>query len=159
MRARESVLLYMPLVSIPTDSVTKILDASIAEWSTPSSLKTDNGMEFTSRHYDVRAWSQGITLDFTRPGRPIESFNARLRDERLNQSWFLSSALAAWGKDYNASRPHGSLGGLAPSEFVANILECGEGLRLSTGRDSLAARGLERGSRSAIVRGHDHSHE
>ncbi len=68
---------------------------------------------------------------FIRPGKPvenafIESFNAR-REECLSQSWFQSladaqAASAAWMQDYNDSRPHSSLGGLAPAEYAAKLL-------------------------------------
>ena len=42
-------------------------------------------------------YENGVTLDFSRPGKPtdnafIESFNGRLRDECLNAHWFLSLA-------------------------------------------------------------------
>ena len=130
--SRECVALYAS-GSIPASAVTEVLDRAIAErGATPDSLRIDNGTEFTSRHFDAWAWAQGLTLDFIRPGRPvenahIESFNGRLRDECLNQSWFTSltdarRALAAWQRDYNESRPHSSLGGLAPNEFVASLL-------------------------------------
>lgn len=77
---------------------------------------------------DTWAHAHGITLDFTRPGKPtdnghIESFNARLRDECLNVHQFQSldhakSIIEAWRHDYNEHRPHGSLGDLTPREFV-----------------------------------------
>lgn len=51
----------------------------------------------------------GITLDFSRPGKPtdnafVESFNGRLRDECLNTHWFLSlddakTKIEAWRTD------------------------------------------------------------
>ena len=55
----------------------------------------------------------------------IESFNGRLRQECLNQNWFLSLADARetienWRQDYNEYRPHSSLGQQTPSEFVAD---------------------------------------
>jgi putative transposase len=63
------------------------------------------------------------------PGKPtdnpfIESFNGRLREECLNQQWFHSlaeakSIIEAWRKEYNQERPHRSLQGLSPEEFVA----------------------------------------
>ena len=54
----------------------------------------------------------------------IEAFNGRLRDECLNVYQFTSIADAqakveAWRVDYNAARPHSSLGHLTPNEFVA----------------------------------------
>jgi len=57
---------------------------------------------------------------FIAPGKPmqngdVESFNGRMRDELLNESLFFGighvrSAVAARGADYNAERPHSSLG-------------------------------------------------
>ncbi len=52
-------------------------------------------MEFTSKAKDQWAYASGVKLDFSRPGTPtdnayIESFNGRLRDECLNQHWFVS---------------------------------------------------------------------
>ena len=49
----------------------------------------------------------------------IEAFNARLRAECLNATWFLSLAdardgLEAWRREYNQERPHGSLPNLTP---------------------------------------------
>ncbi len=75
---------------------------------------------------DRWAYENGVTLDFSRPGKPtdnafVESFNGRLRDECLNTHWFLSLEDArvkidAWRRDYNESRPHTSLGWLTPIE-------------------------------------------
>jgi hypothetical protein len=49
----------------------------------------------------------------------IESFNGRLRDECLNEHWFLNLAHAqalieAWRREYNEERPKKALGGLTP---------------------------------------------
>ena len=69
-----------------------------------------------------------MELDFSRAGKPtdnamIEAFNARLRAECLNENWFLSLAdasekIEAWQRYYNAERPHGALGNLAPKTFA-----------------------------------------
>jgi putative transposase len=77
---------------------------------------------------DQWAYFHGITLDFSRPAKPtenayIESFNARLRQELLNASWFLSLVDArarteAWRKEYNEDQPHSSLGDLTPQEYA-----------------------------------------
>jgi putative transposase len=53
----------------------------------------------------------------------IESFNGKLRDERLNEHWFeaLHQArvtVAAWRRDYNEARPHSSLGRIPPAQFA-----------------------------------------
>ena len=54
----------------------------------------------------------------------VEAFNGRLRDECLNVHQFTSmedarEKIEAWRVDYNARRPHSSLGHLTPNEFVA----------------------------------------
>ena len=77
---------------------------------------------------DQWAYLNGVEIDFSRPGKPtdnayIEAFNARLRAECLNASWFLSMAdaidrIEAWRIDYNELRPHSSLGGLTPREYA-----------------------------------------
>lgn len=88
----------------------------------------DNGPEFISRALDQWAYLNQVELDFSRPGKPtddalIESFNGRLRQECLNQNWFMSLEEAgriveAWRREYNEERPRGSLGNLAPVEFA-----------------------------------------
>jgi putative transposase len=95
---------------------------------TPRTIRVDNGPEFVSKALDRWAYASGVTLDFSRPGKPtdnafVESFNGRLRDECLNAHWFLSLAdakakIEAWRRQYNESRPHTALGWLTPQEFA-----------------------------------------
>ena len=64
-------------------------------YGVPRTIRVDNGPEFTSKDLNLRAWMTGVTLDFSRPGKPtdntfIESFNGSFRAECLNASWFLS---------------------------------------------------------------------
>ena len=90
---------------------------------------SDSGSEFVGRLVDLWAYANGVTLDFSRPGKPtdnafIESFNGSLRDECLNVDWFddLTDAkekLQAWRREYNESRPHRSFHELSPLEFKA----------------------------------------
>ena len=59
----------------------------------PKSIRVDNGPEFISKAMDQWAYWNKVELDFSRPGKPtdnafIESFNARLRQECLNENWF-----------------------------------------------------------------------
>ena len=68
------------------------------------------------------------SLDYSRPATPtdnayIEPFNARLRQELLNASWFLSLADAKdrmdeWRKEYNEQRPHTALKNLTSKEYL-----------------------------------------
>lgn len=102
---------------------------------TPERIRVDNGSEFVSQALDLWAYEHGVTLDFSRPGKPtdnafIESFNGSLRDECLNVHWFLSlddarEKIENWRIDYNEFRPHSSLGDLTPSEFRLAHLEAG----------------------------------
>ena len=87
-----------------------------------------NGPEFAIRVLDQWAYWNRVELDFSRPGKPtdnafIEAFNANLRTECLNASWFLSMAdartrIEAWRMDYTETRPHTSLGNLTPEQYA-----------------------------------------
>ena len=88
--------------------------------------------EFAGRILDSWAYAHGVHLHFIDPGKPvqnayIESFNGRLRDECLNEHWFMSlpaarSIVEAWRGDYNAVRPHSALGNLTPEEFAEQMV-------------------------------------
>ncbi|HHS94319.1 MAG TPA: transposase, partial [Rhodobacterales bacterium] len=75
----------------------------------------------------------GIEWHDIAPGKPgrngfVESFNGRMRDELRNEHLFdtLRHArylLAAWRNDFNHHRPHSSLAGLAPREYVNRLKE------------------------------------
>jgi putative transposase len=61
----------------------------------PKAIRVDNGPEFVSKALDRWAYQNGVTLDFSRPGKPtdnafIESLNGKFRAECLNANWFLS---------------------------------------------------------------------
>ncbi len=111
------------------DQVVAELKKVVDRIGKPRSIRVDNGPEFISKSLDWWAYFHGIKLDFSRPGKPtdnafIESFNGRVRQECLDQHWFLSlqdaqERLDAWRIDYNQSRPHSSLGNRTPAEFVA----------------------------------------
>ena len=72
--------------------------------------------------------STGSSWTSRRPATPtdnayIESFNARLGQELLNASWFLSLAdakarMEEWRKEYNEERPHTALKNLTPKEYL-----------------------------------------
>ena len=109
--------------------VTEVLESLADSYGLPKMIQVDNGPEFTSRALDEWAHRKEIKLQFSRPGKPtdnpfIESFNGRLRQECLNQSWFVSvedarKKIEDWRIDYNKNRPHSSLGNLTPNTFLA----------------------------------------
>ncbi len=83
---------------------------------------------------DRWVYERGIRIDFSRPGTPtdnatVESFNGRLRQECLNENWFMSledarCKIEAWRIHYNQRRPHSALGWMTPSEFAAKSAGC-----------------------------------
>lgn len=97
----------------------------------PRTIRVDNGPEFISRDLDLWAYMNGVTLDFSRPGKPtdnsfIEAFNGKVRAECIDQNWFLSLADAqvkceAFRHEYNTQRPHSSIGNKTPTEFMKSI--------------------------------------
>lgn len=107
--------------------VVRILEQLVEIHGVPSTIKSDNGPEFVAKK--VQSWIEEREIDarFIEPGSPWqnghnESFNAVFRDSCLNR-WLFESvrdareASEAWLHEYNEERPHGSLGGLAPSTF------------------------------------------
>src|SRR5690606_41111768 len=77
------------------------------------------------------AHATGVTLRLIEPGQPnqnayIESFNGRLRDECLNENWFLNLhharvLIETWRREYNEERPKRALGGLTPAAYAAQM--------------------------------------
>ena len=99
----------------------------------PQMIVSDNGTEFTSRA--ILTWAETrLHWHFISPGKPMqngfaESFNGRMRDECLNERWFVNlyharKVIADWREDYNHVRPHSRLGNLTPSEFAAAARAC-----------------------------------
>ncbi len=114
--------------SIGGARVARVLDEVCGERSYPCYITTDNGPEFISNALDAWAYTHGVKLDHIEPGKPnqngyIESFNGRLRDECLNEHWFISLSdarylIEQWRIDYNEERPHSSLKNMTPLEFA-----------------------------------------
>jgi putative transposase len=123
-----------PVIEVDTSlggrRVVQVLERLAGTRGLPEVITMDNGPEFTGRALDEWAYRKGVKLNFIRPGKPIEnayaeSFNGRLRDECLNDNWFISlnharELIENWRIDYNEGRPHTSLGGLTPREYVEN---------------------------------------
>jgi putative transposase len=124
---RESLAIHVGQ-SLTGDDVVGVLEAIVRERGQPQTIKTDNGSEFISKVMDKWAYERGVELDFSRPGKPtdnavVESFNGRLRQECLNEHWFMSLAdaqdkIEAWRRFYNEARPHSALDWMTPTEFA-----------------------------------------
>ena len=114
--------------SIKGEAVVEVLHQLMQQHRLPSTIRVDNGPEFTSKRLDQWAYLNGVELDFSRPGKPtdnafIEAFNGRFRQECLNENWFLSledaeEKVESWRSYYNGERPHSALGNLSPREFA-----------------------------------------
>ncbi len=113
-----------PRFSYQGEDVVRTLERACARTGYPKTIRVDLGSEFISRELDLWAYTNGVTLDFSRPGKPtdnafIEAFNGRFRVECLNAHWFLSLAdeqkkMEDWCRYYNEERPHGAIGQKAP---------------------------------------------
>ncbi len=110
------------------EDVVNVVERMKMSHGTPCFIKVDNGPEFISKELDKWAYENKVTLDFSRPGKPIdnayiESFNGSFRDECLNTNWFLSledarEKIEDWRREYNEWRPHSSLDNLTPSQYL-----------------------------------------
>lgn len=106
------------------EDVVATLDRTCRMTGYPKTNRVDQGSEFVSKDMDLWAYQRGVTLDFSRPGKPtdnafIEAFKSRFRAECLNAHWLLTLAdaaekLEAWRRDYNEERPHGAIGNKVP---------------------------------------------
>ncbi|WP_091686925.1 IS3 family transposase [Methylocapsa palsarum] len=117
--------------SIGGHRVARELDALISWRGKPLMIVSDNGTELTS--HAILRWQEdnGVEWHYIAPGKPmqnafVESLNGRFRDECLNECLFRSLPAArlvieVWRVDYNANRPHTSLGGLTPAEFADRV--------------------------------------
>jgi putative transposase len=119
--------------SLPSARVTRVLDRIAEVRGLPQRLRFDNGPEFTAVAVADWAETNQVELEFIKPGRPmqngfIERFNRTYREAVLDMYIFESltevrQKTDEWLQIYNHQRPHDSLGGMPPSEFLA-IHQC-----------------------------------
>ena len=93
---RESLAIHVGQ-RLKGEDVVRVLNAIVHDRGQSQTIKTDNAM--------------------------VESFNGRLRQECLNEHWFMSLAdaqdkIEAWRRFYNEARPHSALDWQTPSEFA-----------------------------------------
>jgi len=78
-----------PRFSCSGADVVEVLERVCNEVGFLAMIRVDQGSEFASRDLDLWAYQRGVTLDFSRPGKPtnnafIEPFNGKFRAECLN---------------------------------------------------------------------------
>lgn len=120
--------------SLPAGRVVRVLD-TIAAWrGYPRRSRSDNGPELISQQLECWAEKHDVRLDFIEPGKPaqnayIERFNRTYREDVLNFYLFTSLAQAReiteqWLEEYDAIRPHKSLGAMTPYQYASvNVQE------------------------------------
>jgi putative transposase len=108
-----------------SQNVMDVLSQLFIEHGTPQYIRSDNGPEFIAKR--LRWWLKRHHIDtlFIEPGSPwengyIESFNGKLRDELLKREVFdtlfeAQVLIERWRHEYNAVRPHSSLGYRPPA--------------------------------------------
>jgi len=128
-------LAAIPDTSISGRRIARELTTLVERRGKPGMIVSDNGTELTSNA--ILAWSKDHKVEwhYIAPGRPmqngyVESFNGRMRDERLNDSLFFGldhacSAIAEWADDYNNVRPHSSLEYQTPADYAGIIAATG----------------------------------
>lgn len=110
--------------SLPAKSLVRVLERVIWERGKPSFIRVDNGPEFISSTLEVFCKDQEITLQFIKPGKPmqngfVERLNRTYRDDVLDAYLFnnlkqVRAISEEWVVDYNAYHPHQSLQGYSP---------------------------------------------
>lgn len=112
--------------------VARVLERLRQQHGAPEVIRSDNGPELCGDEAQGWAKQRGICWHCIEPGKPtqnshIESFNARLRDECLNQNLWrnlqeVRRETSQYRQDYNQQRPHGALYYLPPSEYRRRLL-------------------------------------
>ena len=131
---RECLALHVDYAVTGAD-VRRVLARVVGRRGAPQRMRSDNGSEFICEALGSWLPSRGTEPIPVAPGSPwengfIESFNSRFRDEFLEMEEFESAADAKekgewFRREYNAIRPHSSIGYKTPKEFSA---ECDRGL-------------------------------
>ncbi len=114
---------------IDADATVDALERLVTQRATvPGFIRCDNGPELTANA--LRDWCRfsGAGASYIEPGSPwenpyVESFSGRLRDELLAVEQFdtlleAQVLIEDWRIDYNANRPHSSLGWQPPHAYA-----------------------------------------
>jgi putative transposase len=126
---RESLSIEIDF-SLPAERVVRALEQTAAWRGYPRFLRVDNGPEFISQILSDWADRNGVAINHIMPGKPaqngyIERFNRTYREDILDQYLFrnldeVRDVTSEWRQMYNGQRPHSSLKGQTPWEFIEN---------------------------------------
>lgn len=115
--------------SIPSKTLTKLLDELFFIYGKPKRIRTDNGPEFVSNHTQDWLKQRKVTWTPIEPGKPqqngiAERFNKTYREDVLDANDFQSIAITQhitdqWIDYYNNQRPHEALAQKTPNEYAA----------------------------------------
>lgn len=127
--------------SISAKRVIRVLERIIENRGKPTTIRTDNGPEFTSKDLELWANEKEITIQFIQPGKPmqngfIERFNRLYREAVLDAYLFfdlyqVKLLTQEWMIEYNERRPHEALNNLTPMEWNKNLSKSNEPLKIT----------------------------
>ena len=129
---RESLAIVIAR-SLTSDDVIRALETLIGQRGRPDCLSSEQEPEFIDRA--VKEWleERSIGTHYIDPGSPWqnaygESFNSMFRTTCLNRWAFESvrearAVIESWRGEYNDIRPHGSLRGRSPAQFMKDWAE------------------------------------
>jgi len=75
-------------------AVIEALEEARRNFDLPHTIRVDQGCQFTLKELDLRAYSNDITLDFSRPGTPTD--NATLKASTPTCRWNVSARTGSW---------------------------------------------------------------
>jgi putative transposase len=119
--------------SLSSHRIIRTLEKIVDQRGKPTSIRTDNGPEFTSATFEQWCRERQIKIQYIQPGKPmqngyIERFNRLYREAVLDAYLFFDldqvrQLTAEWMEEYNLRRPHESLGNLTPDEWNKRTLK------------------------------------
>lgn len=105
----------VPAFAMGGQQRTRVFDQLATSRGLPRVIRSDNGQALIGKAMRAWAYGNGLKLRQIEPEKPnqnatIDLFNARFRDECLNEHWFVSMAPAktiirGWRRETNEKRP------------------------------------------------------